>query len=290
MSWARTYSRARPVQLPGHHPARRTVQRRGDFGTVDDIRIIRELVEKVDVLPPRRIEVVIAEVTISDEASTGIETLGLKVDGDKLVGFSGALAGPSLAVTNGVITRGDAVSGVRDLAAEISIQTTPRKGNTNILSVPAIVTSHNKEARFFVGRFRLVHQQLPRRQQQHGQQLHHRRLPEHGEPEQEIGIELEVKPLIGNDGSVQLDIKQKVEDVLGTITIDNNPSCVSENARRNPSSASAAARSCWADCSATPRARPPTGWARSPSSAICWAAGGGKRAAPTWCSLSVPTC
>lgn len=192
-------------------------------GTVDDIRIIRELVEKVDVLLAQvRIEVVIAEVTISDEASTGIETLGLKVDGDKLVGFSGALAGPSLSVSNGVVTRGGAVSGARDLAAEISIQTTPRKGNTNILSVPAIVTSHNKEARFFVGESRPVISSYLADNSGTGNSATiggYRSTVS----QQEIGIELKVKPLIGNDGSVQLDIKQKVEDVLGTITIDNNP-------------------------------------------------------------------
>ena len=32
-----------------------------------------------------------------------------------------------------------------------------------------------------------------------------------------------MKPLIGTDGSVQLDIKQIVDDVLGEITIDGNP-------------------------------------------------------------------
>ncbi|MBL9204923.1 MAG: type II secretory pathway, component PulD [Opitutaceae bacterium] len=192
-------------------------------GTVDDIRIIRELVEKVDVLLAQvRIEVVIAEVTISDEASTGIETLGLKVAGDKLVGFSGALAGPSLSIANGTVTRGDGVSGVRDLAAEISIQTTPRKGNTNILSVPAIVTTHNKEARFFVGESRPVISSYLADNSGTGNSATvggYRSTVS----QQEIGIELKVKPLIGNDGSVQLDIKQKVEDVLGTITIDNNP-------------------------------------------------------------------
>lgn len=39
----------------------------------------------------------------------------------------------------------------------------------------------------------------------------------------DIGIQLSVKPLIGNDGSVQLEIKQEVNDILGDITIDGNP-------------------------------------------------------------------
>lgn len=194
-------------------------------GTVDDIRIIRELVEKIDVLLAQvRIEVVIAEVTLSDESATGIEELGLKIQGDKLVGFNGSLAGPSIAATNGTITRGAGTSGGRDLAAEISIKSTPRKGNTNILSVPAIVTTHNKEARFFVGESRpVISSYLADGAGMSGGTTSSFGGYRSTVAQQEIGIELKVKPLIGNDGSVQLDIKQKVEDVLGNITIDNNP-------------------------------------------------------------------
>ena len=39
----------------------------------------------------------------------------------------------------------------------------------------------------------------------------------------DIGIQLSVKPLIGTDGSVQLEIKQEVSDILGDIIIDGNP-------------------------------------------------------------------
>src|SRR5690606_8718121 len=40
--------------------------------------------------------------------------------------------------------------------------------------------------------------------------------------QQEIGIRLKVTPLIGPDGSVQLEVEQEVEDVLGTVIIDGN--------------------------------------------------------------------
>ncbi len=40
----------------------------------------------------------------------------------------------------------------------------------------------------------------------------------------DIGIRLTVKPLIGNDGSVQLDIKQEVNDLLDSVIIDGNSS------------------------------------------------------------------
>ena len=41
--------------------------------------------------------------------------------------------------------------------------------------------------------------------------------------QQQIGIELTVTPLIGPDGSVQLEIHQTVEDILGEVIIDGNP-------------------------------------------------------------------
>ena len=40
--------------------------------------------------------------------------------------------------------------------------------------------------------------------------------------QQEVGIKITVKPLIGNDGSVQLDLKQEISDVGPEVTIDNN--------------------------------------------------------------------
>ncbi|MEJ1974176.1 MAG: hypothetical protein WDM96_17485 [Lacunisphaera sp.] len=104
---------------------------------MDDIRLIREFVGKIDLLLPQvRIEVVIAEVTLSDSHSTGISELGLKIDGDKLTGFSGSLAG--LSIADGVITRPDGtnvITGNWDLAAAITLGSTPRKSNANILSV-----------------------------------------------------------------------------------------------------------------------------------------------------------
>lgn len=189
-------------------------------GTRDDIRLIEELVAKIDTLLAQvRIEVVIAEVTLGDDAISGISALGLRIAGDKLVGFDGA--GPGIVVTDGFITSPGVVgAGPYDLAAQISLATTPRKSIANILSVPNIVTTHNKKGRIFVGEMRPVISSY----------LHEGVGP--GVPgggyrstvsQQEIGIDLEVLPLIGSDGSVQLEIVQTVDDVLGEITIDGNP-------------------------------------------------------------------
>ncbi len=184
-------------------------------GTVDDLRLIGELVAKIDILLAQvRIEVVIAEVTLDDNATSGISALGLKIEGNKLVGFTGAGAGFS--VTNGVITR----PGPLDLAAQISLATTPRKSNANILSVPNIITTHNKEGKIFVGEQRPVISSYLNDTVATGATGTGYRSTVSSK---DIGIQLSVKPLIGSDGSVQLEIKQEVNDILGDITIDGNP-------------------------------------------------------------------
>ena len=190
------------------------------FGTADDIRLINELVTKLDiVLAQVRIEVVIAEVTVGDTDQSGISALGLKLDGDKLIGFSGSVPGASLA--NGVITRrggSAAVSGAWDLAAEISINTTPRKSNNTILSHPSIVTSHGKQAKIFNGETRPVVTGTVSAAGASTTGL----STSSQVTQQQIGTTLTITPFIGADGSVNLDIIQSVEDVIGNVQVDQN--------------------------------------------------------------------
>ena len=187
-------------------------------GTEGDIRLINELIAKIDIILAQvRIEVVIAEVTLGDNSTTGISALGLKIEGDKLVGYSGSTAG--IGVTNGVITPGS-----NDLAALIALSTTPRKNNTNILSVPTILTTHGKEGKIFVGESRPVISSYLNDSSSFGANANTTGTGYRSTVNaKDIGIQLAVKPLIGNDGAVQLEIKQEVNDVLGDIIIDGNP-------------------------------------------------------------------
>ncbi|MFZ5497258.1 MAG: secretin N-terminal domain-containing protein [Verrucomicrobiota bacterium] len=189
-------------------------------GTVDDVRLINELVTKLDVLLAQvRIEVVIAEVTLGDNATSGISELGLIIEGDKLVGGSASL--PGMSISDVVVTTPGVVgAGPYDLAAVVNLATTPRKTNATILSQPNIITTHNKEGKIFVGESRPVISSYLNDSTGTTSGLGGYRSTV--QP-QKIGIELIVKPLIGTDGSVQLEIKQKVDDILGEITIDGNP-------------------------------------------------------------------
>lgn len=183
-------------------------------GTVDDVRLINDLVAKIDILLAQvRIEVVIAEVTLSDNATSGISALGLQILDGKLVGFNGS--GPGFSVTDATFS-----AGTTDLSAAIGLTTTPRKSNAIILSQPNIMTTHNKEGIIFVGETRpTISSYLNDSTGNAGGLGGYRSTV----GQQKIGIKLTVKPLIGTDGSVQLEIKQVVEDILGEITIDGNP-------------------------------------------------------------------
>jgi general secretion pathway protein D len=198
-------------------------------GTVDDIRLVRELIDKLDiVLAQVRIEVVIAEVTLDDNHQSGISQLGLQINGDKLVGFSlsGGSDGSAISIagdgtnTFASITRPGgttAVSGPWDLAGVIALGTTPRKTNTTILTVPAIVTSHGKQGIINDGETRPVISGVTNYTGATAGATTSSQVTQ-----QQIGTTLTVTPFIGNDGTVQLDIQQELSDVTGTVSVDNN--------------------------------------------------------------------
>ncbi len=191
-------------------------------GTSQDIRLIREVVDKLDiVLPQVRIEVVIAEVTLDDQATSGISALGLKIQGDKLVGFNGAAAGASIAspgsVTDLATISPLGISKYMDLSAFISLSTTPRKSTSTILTVPSVVTSHGNQAKFFDGETRPVVTGSTSTPTAAGSATTSSTVNQ-----QQIGTTLTVTPFIGNDGSVQINLVQDVSDVTGTVTVDGN--------------------------------------------------------------------
>jgi general secretion pathway protein D len=196
-------------------------------GTTDDLRLLQTLIDKVDiVLPQVRIEVVIAEVKLSDNDTNGFSALGLTVTNGKLVGVGGNGAGfnvsgnsPNLGTTlvpntSTFVTPAQGTLNGNNLTATIGLVTTPRKGDLKILSVPAITTTHNKEATLFVGESRpvITGSTVAGTTGQITSTVSQR----------DIGITLKVLPLIGKDGAVQLQISQSVEDILGSTQLDGN--------------------------------------------------------------------
>ncbi len=184
-------------------------------GTGDDIRLIRELIDKIDVvLAQVRVEVVIAEVTLSDTDKSGISKLGLTVGQSgstiQATKFSGSVAGWD--VTNGV---------VNPLAFDAAMNsgTMGSKSEVKVLSAPTIVTAHNKEAQIIVGESRPIitgSTATPNSGTGGGT------TTSSTVSYKDIAIDLKVTPLIGDDGTIQLTIDQQVNDILGTVPVDGN--------------------------------------------------------------------
>jgi general secretion pathway protein D len=182
-------------------------------GTKDDLRLLHELIDKVDiVLPQVRVEVVIAEVTLTDNDENGFTALGASVTNGRLTSVNGSIVGGSVAGLGGVGQA--AVTADGNLTGLISLNTSPRKNDTKILSVPAVTTTHNKEATIFVGESRpvITGSTTAATTGQVTSTVSQR----------DIGIQLKVLPLIGKDGSVQLQVSQSVEDILGEVALDGN--------------------------------------------------------------------
>ena len=187
-------------------------------GTRDDLRLLHDLIDKVDVvLPQVRVEVVIAEVTLTSNDSSGITALGMTVTNGKLTGVNGTLFGGAGGVTGiGGGSAALAPNGTLTGIVNLGTSTSPTKNDLQVLSVPAITTSHNKEATIFVGESRPV---ITGTQSTAGTAG---LVASSTVSQRDIGIQLRVLPLIGKDGSVQLQVTQQVEDVLGSVTIDGN--------------------------------------------------------------------
>jgi general secretion pathway protein D len=183
-------------------------------GTGDDIRLIKDLVDKIDiVLAQVSIKVYITEVTLTDTDKSGLSKLNLTVGTNATTGvrsitnFATDVAGWS--VSKGV---------VNPLAFEAALADAGSRGIVNILSAPTIVTTHNKEAQVIVGQSQpLITGSTS--------------IPNTGSgglttsstvTYKDIAIDLKVTPLIGDDGSIQLKIDQKVDDILDSVTIDGN--------------------------------------------------------------------
>lgn len=185
-------------------------------GTVDDIRLIRELVDKVDILLAQvRIEVIIAEVALTDTDRSGLQALNLTITEDAARGthisnFAGSVAGWDL--SEGI---------VNPFSVRAALTDNGQRDNVKILSAPTIVTTHNKEATILVGESLPI---ITGIQSGFGPSTGTPGSPDFVANQQvtykEVAINLKVTPLIGEDGSIQLKIDQVVDDVVRSIVIN----------------------------------------------------------------------
>lgn len=183
-------------------------------GTVDDIRLIRELVDKIDiVLAQVRIEVVIAEVTLNNTDRSGLNALSLTF---------GPASNGAISITNftGNVAGVDVASGVSNpLSFVATLENAGAKNNLKVLSAPTIVTTHNNEAQIIVGESRPI---ITGTTSTANTNSNTGLTTSSTVTYKDIAIDLTVTPLIGEDGNIQLKIKQQVNDIVDNVTIDNN--------------------------------------------------------------------
>ena len=186
------------------------------YGTPSDLRQIGELIDGVDVvLPQVKIDVIIAEVTLTDSQVSGLSTFGLdyttiETDGKK--GFSGNTKTP---VPEGQSSPAFSISASEyGFSSVFSIAETNK--NVRILSAPSIVTTHNEEASIVVSRkYPFIT----------GSTTYNSGVyPSTSSTVdwRDVGIELYVTPQIGDNGVIQIKAQQISSMVVGSVHIDNN--------------------------------------------------------------------
>jgi general secretion pathway protein D len=194
-------------------------------GTVDDIRLIKGIVDKIDVLLAQvSIQVVIAEVTLSDSDDNGLSALGLAVGqnakgGTAITGFNGAVSGWTVGSITG--TGGSGLASVSPLSFLATLQAAGDLHKVKILQANTITTTHNKQATITVTEQKPVitgSTELPVASGTNTSGFSSSSQVTY----KDIGITLKVTPLIGDDGSVQLTIDQTVDSDEGDVTIDDN--------------------------------------------------------------------
>jgi len=187
-------------------------------GTNSDIALIKVVIEKLDVILAQvRLEVVIAEVTLGKSYTRGIDA------------FSGVYTEQE---TGGVRNRSSVtgaygpvefdVSGIFQggVLSQVTIEGVIGAGRTNsdvnLLSIPTIMTTHNKEASIIVGEARPIVTSTQQSLTGTGGGLGAYSTFQF----QDIALDLNVKPTIGPNDVVQLEIAQKVDSVTGNVIIN----------------------------------------------------------------------
>lgn len=184
------------------------------YGTHQDLKTLKELIEKIDIpLPQVLIEAIITQVTLNEKQTSGLNSFSFLYNGASKT-FDSIATGTA----SGITFSGGKISldNPDDFQLTTDITPTNTDSDTRVLSAPRIVVSHNEEGIINVSRS----QPIITGSTTSGvsSTLNSRSSIEY----RDIGIKLSVTPLIGVDGTVQMVIEQTIENVIENIKIDNN--------------------------------------------------------------------
>ncbi len=203
------------------------------FGSEADIAFVDHIVGKMDcILPQVRIEVIITEVTLLNGQVSGLEQFGYNYNGKK---STFGLVMPSLA---GNVTLASPLSGtpvgttvppagitINQFTWDTILKAAETNTKINIIANPTILLTHNQkgkisntESRPFITKTSTVAPSTTAAGTAQPANVIGNEIEQ-----KDVGIVLEVKPLIGRDGVIQLDINQKYDTLTGGTTINNIP-------------------------------------------------------------------
>jgi general secretion pathway protein D len=190
------------------------------YGTHSDLKTLGELINLIDrPLPQVRIEAIITQVQLEDNESRGIDSFNLdynliKSTKDKVE--TSSIGANEVNVSGSTEAGSSAAMSLKNFSLDLVLKTAESQSNVRVLSTPIIVVSHNQEATINVSQSRPIvtssTSSLNNASNNTRSSVEYR----------DIGIQLTVKPLIGSDGTVQMEVEQLIEDVLGEVEIDGN--------------------------------------------------------------------
>jgi len=190
-------------------------------GTRSDLDLMTELIAKIDVLLPQvRIEVIIAEVNLDKDSNRGMDQITGSYVQNEAAGEPNITNLQGLDVlgigANNVSLNLDATTGIiSNLSFDAILSAAQTNSNVRILSIPTLLTTHNQEATFTVGQQRPI---VTGTTTDNTLSTSVRETVQY----QDIAIELKVKPLIGPNDIIQLEIDQSVNDIDGSVEINGN--------------------------------------------------------------------
>ena len=190
------------------------------FASKSDINTIRDIIEKLDVvLAQVIIEALVLEVGLNDDFEFGISYLqrrkalggGAEGAGAIINPVSPAPSNPNILdnVSSNVLQGGFSYF-ARWGDFDVALRAAASDGRVSVLSRPRVQTSHAVEANLFVGETR----PYPTSSQFGGVYGSYSSIQQ-----LQIGITLSVLPLINPDGLVVMDIRQKIQDIGDSVTI-----------------------------------------------------------------------
>lgn len=178
------------------------------YGTPTDIRQIGELIDQLDVILPQvRIEVIIAEVRLTKGQVSGLESFGYNFGGktstfQNATGFKGPTDTSPFNITKLTLNK---------FTFDGVFNTAKTNDNVSILSSPTLLTTHNREAIIKVAETRPYVSSIQTKVAEGSKDP---TIANSTVEKMDAGIELKVKPLIGLNGIVQLEVDQTVDNFI----------------------------------------------------------------------------